>query len=136
MPALLCRPSSHTRTGADVCGSNVCVCGTGIGKAIVEKLCSQGINVVLVALDDDMLKNTFAEMESKYPKLQFRKVSVCLPPAPPHPGACSHKRWLCPSCGSLLGAQKITPVLLRVLLDAHGVHRLARSGATLPRATT
>lgn len=34
----------------------------GIGKAMVEKLAKQGINVVLVALDDDMLKNTFDEM--------------------------------------------------------------------------
>ena len=37
----------------------VCVCCAGIGKAIVEKLCGQGINVVLVALDDKLLAATF-----------------------------------------------------------------------------
>ena len=35
------------------------VCAVGIGKAIVEKLCGQGINVVLVALDDKLLAATF-----------------------------------------------------------------------------
>jgi len=35
---------------------------SGIGKAMVEKLVGQGLNVVLVALDDDMLANTHTEM--------------------------------------------------------------------------
>ncbi|KAG5469440.1 hypothetical protein LSCM1_02661 [Leishmania martiniquensis] len=51
---------------------------SGIGKAIAEKLAMQGINVVLVALDDKMLANTFAELQKKYPHVQFRKVGVNL----------------------------------------------------------
>lgn len=51
---------------------------TGIGRSIVEKLASQEINVVLVALEDDFLKNFFSEIKKKYPKLQFRSVGVDL----------------------------------------------------------
>ncbi|KAG5469082.1 hypothetical protein GH5_02367 [Leishmania sp. Ghana 2012 LV757] len=51
---------------------------SGIGKAIAEKLAIQGINVVLVALDDKMLADTFAELQKKYPHVQFRKVGVNL----------------------------------------------------------
>lgn len=51
---------------------------SGIGKSIVERLCEQEINVVLVALEEKMLDDTFAEMEKRYPKLQFRKVGCDL----------------------------------------------------------
>jgi len=51
---------------------------SGIGKAIVEKLCAQGVNVVFVALDDDVLKKTYAEIEKKFPNLQFKKIGVNL----------------------------------------------------------
>eukprot|EP00041_Stephanoeca_diplocostata_P018463 m.386683 g.386683 ORF g.386683 m.386683 type:complete len:357 (+) comp21020_c1_seq1:101-1171(+) len=51
---------------------------SGIGKAITEKLCSQGINVVLAALDDDILDATFKEISEKNSHLQFRKVGCDL----------------------------------------------------------
>lgn len=51
---------------------------SGIGKAIAEKLAGQGISVVLVALDDKMLEDTFQELQKKYPRVEFRKVGVNL----------------------------------------------------------
>lgn len=55
---------------------------TGIGKAYAKKLASQGLNVVLVALDDalgdDLLGKTYTELTAAYPKVTFRKVGVNL----------------------------------------------------------
>lgn len=51
---------------------------SGIGKALAEKLAGQGINVVLVALDDDLLKSTFEGLQKRFPNRQFRKVGVNL----------------------------------------------------------
>ncbi len=36
---------------------------SGIGKAISTRLAQQGINVIIAALDDDLLKNTTAELK-------------------------------------------------------------------------
>lgn len=47
---------------------------SGIGKAIASKLAKQGLNVVLVALEDPLLDETFEELKQKYPSIQFRKV--------------------------------------------------------------
>mmetsp|Transcript_1426 Transcript_1426/g.3129 ORF Transcript_1426/g.3129 Transcript_1426/m.3129 type:complete len:323 (-) Transcript_1426:848-1816(-) len=51
---------------------------SGIGKSIAFKLARQGLNVVLVALGDTVLDNTFEEIKSTYPKQQFRKVPANL----------------------------------------------------------
>jgi len=51
---------------------------SGIGRAITEKLAKQGINVVLVALNDKLLENFHATVTAQYPKLQFRAVGVDL----------------------------------------------------------
>jgi short-subunit dehydrogenase len=51
---------------------------SGIGKSLVHKLAQQGINVVLVALDDSLLSTTFSELQNKYPNLTFKKVGVNL----------------------------------------------------------
>jgi len=51
---------------------------SGIGKALAEALAAQELNVVLAALDDDLLRNTFAELKAKYPRVEFRCVGVDL----------------------------------------------------------
>ncbi|MEW5298338.1 MAG: hypothetical protein WDW38_000928 [Sanguina aurantia] len=51
---------------------------SGIGKSLAFKLASQKLNVVLVALKDDLLKATFAEIKDKFPDRQFRMVGVDL----------------------------------------------------------
>ncbi|KAL3807859.1 hypothetical protein ACHAXA_002585 [Cyclostephanos tholiformis] len=48
--------------------------GSGIGRAISYKLASQGLNVVLVSLDDDHLRNTAKSLREMHPRLQFRSV--------------------------------------------------------------
>jgi short-subunit dehydrogenase len=58
--------------------------GTGIGKAIAFKLASQGLNVVLVSLDDDFLKTTMKEIKAEYPDLEFRSVGVTFSPGIPY----------------------------------------------------
>jgi len=61
----------YNATWALVTGS-----GSGIGKALAFKLASQGLNVVLVSLDDEHLKNTVKQLEEKYPELEFRAVGA------------------------------------------------------------
>lgn len=51
---------------------------SGIGRALTEKLASQGISVVMVALDDDLLKNFHNEISSQYPNLKFRAIGCDL----------------------------------------------------------
>eukprot|EP01114_Cavostelium_apophysatum_P015922 TRINITY_DN443_c0_g1_i2.p1 TRINITY_DN443_c0_g1~~TRINITY_DN443_c0_g1_i2.p1 ORF type:complete len:325 (+),score=90.05 TRINITY_DN443_c0_g1_i2:92-1066(+) len=51
---------------------------TGIGRAITEKLAGQGINVVLVALDDQFMKDFSVKIQQDFPKLQFRFVPIDL----------------------------------------------------------
>lgn len=48
----------------------------GIGKALAKRLADQGLNVVLVALPDDILETTYEQLVADYPSVQFRK--VCL----------------------------------------------------------
>ena len=54
--------------------------GSGIGKALSFKLASQGLNVVVVSLDDDYLKGTIKELKEAYPKQEFRAVGVNFAP--------------------------------------------------------
>lgn len=50
--------------------------GSGIGKSIAMKCAAQQLNVVLVSLDDECLKSTMKEIQSLYPKQQFRAIGV------------------------------------------------------------
>ncbi|KAL0034074.1 hypothetical protein WJX79_007286 [Trebouxia sp. C0005] len=51
---------------------------SGIGKALATRLADQGLNVVLVAKPDELLDAAYTELQTTYPKLQFRKVAVNL----------------------------------------------------------
>lgn len=51
---------------------------SGIGRALSEKLAKQGINVVLVALKDQLLADVHKNLTAQYPKLEFRAVGVDL----------------------------------------------------------
>lgn len=53
---------------------------SGIGRALAFKLASQGLNVVIVSLDDDCLKNTMSDIKKAYPKQEFRSVGVNFAP--------------------------------------------------------
>jgi len=51
---------------------------SGIGRAISEKLAKQGINIVLVALDDPLLADVYKTLSKQYPSLEFRAIGVDL----------------------------------------------------------
>jgi short-subunit dehydrogenase len=51
---------------------------SGLGRALVWKCASQGLNVVICALDDDLLKNTFQEAQRTFPNSEFRAIGVNL----------------------------------------------------------
>ena len=54
--------------------------GSGIGKALAFKLAKQGLNVVVVSLDDDFLKGTMEQLKETFPDLEFRSVGVNFAP--------------------------------------------------------
>jgi short-subunit dehydrogenase len=54
--------------------------GSGIGKALAFKLAKQDLNVVVVSLDDDFLKETMKQLKETYPKLEFRSVGCSFSP--------------------------------------------------------
>lgn len=51
---------------------------SGIGKSLAVKLAQQGVNVVLVALQEQLLDDTFAELQSQFKAIKFIKVGVNL----------------------------------------------------------
>eukprot|EP00871_Galdieria_phlegrea_P000842 jgi/Galph1/1759/GphlegSOOS_G452.1 len=50
----------------------------GIGKAIARKLAEQGLNLVLIAIDDSQLETTTRQFEEEFSNQQFRAVGVDL----------------------------------------------------------
>ncbi len=62
--------------GARRCSDAVAVMRrcAGIGKSIAKKLALQGLNVVLVALQDPLLDDTTEELAAAFPAVQIRKV--------------------------------------------------------------
>jgi len=51
---------------------------SGIGRSLVERLAKQKLNVVIIALDDDLLRNFHKEISETYPNQKFRAVGVNL----------------------------------------------------------
>jgi len=51
---------------------------SGIGRSLCFRLAEQGLNVVVVALADDLLDKTAADLAAKFPERQFRKVPANL----------------------------------------------------------
>lgn len=77
---MVVRPVPNLKTKYQAEWGLVTGAGSGIGKAIAFKLASQGLNVVVVSLDDDMLKETMKEIRAQYPKREFRSVGVNFAP--------------------------------------------------------
>lgn len=50
--------------------------GSGIGKAVCMALAEQGLNIVIVSLDDIHLQQTVSELQQKYPSQQFRPIGI------------------------------------------------------------
>ena len=74
------RPVPNLKEKYDAKWALVTGSGSGIGKALAFKLASQGLNVVLVSLDDKFLKETVAGLKEAYPKLEFRAVGCTFSP--------------------------------------------------------
>lgn len=56
---------------------------SGIGLAVVKRLATDGLNVVVVALGDSLLDKSVAELRKEFPKVEFRGIGADLskPPA-------------------------------------------------------
>jgi short-subunit dehydrogenase len=74
------RPVPNLKKRYDASWALVTGAGSGIGKALTFKLASQGLNVVLVSLNDDFLKETMKQLNDTYPDQQFRSVGCTFSP--------------------------------------------------------
>jgi short-subunit dehydrogenase len=74
------RPVPNLKTKYNAEWALVTGSGTGIGRSLAFLLARQGLNVVLVSLDDEHLKKTKADLQTAFPKQQFRSVGVNFAP--------------------------------------------------------
>ena len=60
---------------------------SGIGRAIADKLALQGLNVVIVAKEDELLKSSVASLQKLFPNQSFRAVGVDFTPGKDYLGS-------------------------------------------------
>mmetsp|Transcript_157 Transcript_157/g.196 ORF Transcript_157/g.196 Transcript_157/m.196 type:complete len:311 (-) Transcript_157:212-1144(-) len=53
---------------------------SGIGLALTKRLAQMGLNVVVVAIDDDILKNSIVSLKKEYPEIEFRSIGASFSP--------------------------------------------------------
>ncbi|CAG9460524.1 unnamed protein product [Pedinophyceae sp. YPF-701] len=75
---LFCSRGQDLRKKYDAKWALVTGASTGIGKSLAMRLADQGLNVVLVALDQPVFDETFEEIQEAYPKQKFKKVATNL----------------------------------------------------------
>ncbi len=80
----------------------------GIGLALTKKLARQGLNVVVVALNDQLLHTAFQELQQQHPAVSFRKVG-----SPNHASAACNS-----SCLSSIATQ-MPIAIVRAALICH-----------------
>lgn len=117
-------------------------CSAGIGKSLAKKLASQGINVILVALHDNLLDATHAELQQAYPVLKFRKVCalcdiwwpVCLAACMFKPVYSLGKPRLCFTCSAVVKeASRVTGLHWRTAIPLCNFYKLEKG---LPTSVT
>lgn len=79
-------PTQNLKTRYETEWALVTGASSGIGRAITIKLAIQGLNVILVALDDDKLIETMSMLKSEFPMSEFRAVGVDLSQSEPWGG--------------------------------------------------
>lgn len=70
---IYCEPSGNEKIWALVTGGS-----SGIGAALTTELCKQGINLVIIALDDDVFRNHVAQLHKQFPDTLVEPVAVDL----------------------------------------------------------
>jgi len=55
---------------------------SGIGLAVVKQLAADGLNIVVVALGDDVLDKAVAALRKEFPEVEFRSVGANLAKSP------------------------------------------------------
>jgi len=55
---------------------------SGIGLAVVKRLATDGLNVVIVALGDALLEKSVGELREEFPRIEFRGIGADLSKPP------------------------------------------------------
>jgi short-subunit dehydrogenase len=71
-------PTQDLKRKYDAQWALVTVSSSGIGKSLASRLASQGLNIVMVALNDRLLDDAVSELKTTFKSGQFIKVGVDL----------------------------------------------------------